>query len=204
MRAVGGHDWISLDVAHHALEHPDETLASGVHHAGILEDLHQLGGAGQGRLSLLQQAAHESADVASRPSRRLRCSGGFAGDGQNRAFTGIVHGLVEAIGALLDCRCDIECGRGEPFAQGIGEAQQEVREHHAGVASGAEHGRLGHGACGDRKRSVAERFESVGDGAKRQTEIGASVSVGYGKDVDPVYLLPSRGNPVGGSGKRPR
>ena len=49
--------WIALDVANHALEHPNEALAAGVHHAGFLEHGHQLGRPGQGRLAFLEQAA---------------------------------------------------------------------------------------------------------------------------------------------------
>jgi hypothetical protein len=71
-----------------------------------------------------------------------------------------------------------------------------MSEHHARVAPRAEDPRSSHGAGGLRKRSVAERSKSVGDGPKCQAEIGAGVPVGDWKDVDPVDLIASRSHPV--------
>ena len=99
-----------------------------------------------------------------------------AGNGENGALAGIVHRFVESIRALPDGYGKIGSGGHTPITQCLGEPQEKVSQHHPGVAPGAEHSGLSHGFSGDRKRSVAERFESVGDGPKGQGEVGAGIA----------------------------
>ena len=134
----------------------------------------------------------------------LRRRGRVARDGEDGAFARVVERLVQAVRSLAERRGHLPCRCGRPVAERFGEAQEEMGEHHAGVAARAEHGRAGHGAGGVRKRGVAERPEGVGDGAERQAEVGAGVTVGDGKDVDPVDLVPPCRHPVRGGEKRSR
>jgi hypothetical protein len=90
---------------------------------------------------------------------------------------------------------DVLGGRGFTIAERFGDPEQEIRQHHAGVSACAQHGGAGHGARGLRKRRVAERLEGVGDGAQGEAQVGSGVAVRDRKDVDPVDLIATRGNP---------
>ena len=134
----------------------------------------------------------ESAAARSAAAARL------AGDGQDGALAGIVERRVEPVRAVPDRGGDVGRVVAGPVAERLREAEEEVRQHHPGVAAGAENRGAGHGARGLRKRRVAERPEGVGDGAQGEAEVGAGVAVGDGKDVDPVDLVAAGGDPVGG------
>ncbi len=79
----------------------------------------------------------------------------------------------------------------------LGESEEEMGQHHPGIAPGPEHGaaarRLGRGP----ERRVAERPEGVGDGSERQAEIGAGIPVGDREDIDAVDLLAAGCDPIG-------
>ena len=123
--------------------------------------------------------------------------GGLAGHRQDGALARVVEGAVEPRRRRrVRARGEFGWGGGVLVADRFGHAHEEMGEHHPRVAPGAEHRRAGHGVRGDRKRCVAERPEGVGDGAKRQAEVGAGVPVGHRKDVDAVDLLPAGGDPV--------
>jgi hypothetical protein len=147
------------------------------------------------------------ASAASPSASRRRALGGFSrfpGDGEDGALARIVERGVEPVRADPHGGRDVGRAGGRPVAERLVEAEEEVGQHHPGVAAGAEDGGPRHRAGGLRKRCVAERPEGVGDGAESEAEVGAGIAVGDGEDVDPIDLVAAGRHPVGGREDRSR
>ena len=202
---LGRQDRVALDESYHALEHPDESLAAGVHDARLLQDRHQLRRAGQRALRLGEELGHELADVRGVGGGALGGGGRLPRHREDRALARVVERLVEAVRAAAQSRGDV-AGR-RPASRSPSASANPMRKWASmmpGVAAGTEHGGAGRGAGGVRKRRVAERAERVGDGTERQAEVGSGIAVGDREDVDPVDLVSTRRHPVGRREERAR
>src|SRR6185503_15327358 len=158
---------------------------------------HQLRRAGQGPLRLAQQPAHELAEVRRFGSGPLGSGCGLAGDGEDRALAGVVQGFVQLMRAPTERAGNVTRGGLLMLADGFREAHQEMREHHPGIAPGTQNGGASRGAGGLGKRGVTEGAERIGDGSKREAEVGPGVAVRYREDVYAVDFVAAGGYPVG-------
>jgi hypothetical protein len=192
-----GEDRVAIDQPDHPFDHADEALAARVHHAGLAKRGEQLGGAGQGHFALAEHPAHELAHVGGVEGGPLGSLGRAPGHGQDGAFARLVEGAVQPVVALPDGPGHLGSGGHLAVADRLGEAQEEMGEHHARVAPGPEHGGPGHGLGCLAEGRVAQRMEGVGDGAEGQAEIRPGVPVGDREHVEAVELVAAGGYPVG-------
>ena len=189
---------VPLDVAHYAFEHPHEAFPASVHHAGFLEQGHQLGGSGQGGFAFFQKPLHEIPDIRGLGGNRFSGNGGVPGDGENRAFARVLQRLVEPIRARANGSGDVGCARDLDCPERLGEARSGNGPASFRSCPGRRERRRGRWCWRFPEGSVAERAERVGDGAQGQAEVGAGVSIRHGKYVDPVDFVPAGGHPIGG------
>ncbi len=177
-----------MDVEEDALQEVDEPLGARVHHAGPLQHGEQLRGPRQGLLRALEQVRDEGDEVRRRGPHRF--PGHVPDHGEDRPLHGALQRGIQGLGAPQERLPELGSRDPLPLLHAVGEAQQEVGEHHSAVSTGSQHRRLG-GLPGHHvHRAVLVSAEMIRDRLDREGQVGPRVPVGNWKDVDPVELGP--------------
>ena len=185
-----GHVGLAAQDGERRLEDEDVALASGVDHAGALEDGVEVHRVGQGLLRGLNGAGEHELEVAAVLGEFDRAARRHAGDGEDGALGGLHHGLVRRVDAGGH-RLGEEAGVGRVAPlELLREAAEEQAEYDAGVAARAAQHRA--------RRAVRRRAQRVevalGElrrrGAHGQGHVRARVAVRHGEDVEIVNELP--------------
>ena len=129
-----------------------------------------------------------------------RAGGHLSDDGEDRALGGVSHGAVGAVGRAGHGGGDQHWVHelAGPADELLGGAADELGEDHAGVATGAQQRRAGHGVddlVAPDHVDVALRGEIVElgqDRAQGQRHVVARVTVGDREDVEVVDFLAAR------------
>ena len=190
-----------LDQAFDAFQEAHEPFRARVDDPRCLERGEEIGGALQRRVGAGDQPDHEHAEVGFvfGEGRLVR---GFTGDGEDRAFDGLIEGGVQPVEPGADRAGEVGGGGAERVAEAFLEAEEELREHHPGVPASAAHTRLGHRFGDAREREgctdvAVERAPRLSDGAQGEAHVRPRVAVGDGEDVEAVQLVAACGDPVG-------
>ena len=193
---------LAVHQAHDAFDHPHEALTARVHDPGFPQDGQQLRRALQRGLGARQRVAQHAADVVVGLGVRFGAVRRFAAHREDGALDRILERGVQALEAPPQRRRQLARPDADPRADALVESDQEVRQHHAGVAARAHDGGLGRGARHVRQRRVAEPVHGLGDGPHGEPEVGPRVAVRHREHVQAVQLLASRGHPAGGRHQR--
>ena len=143
-RLVQRHQRVARQVAGDPLQDVDEALGARVHHAARLEHRQQLRRVGQRLARLDQQPLEQDHEV--RVLQPLRLVGDGAHDGDHGPLDRLFQRLVHVLRGAAQHLPELRHAQPRPVADGVGEAQQEVREDHPAVAAGAHDPRVGGGA----------------------------------------------------------
>jgi hypothetical protein len=167
-----------------ALQEEKEPPATGVDDAGLLEDRQHLRGVVERVLRAPDDAAAALDQVLAVAVRCFCLLGRLTRDGEDRPLLRLHDGLVREVGAAAQPvreRSRIESVR---IADGFGDAAEELRQDHAGVAACA-HQR----PARDRRARIGGTVQLADHGGERELEIRAGVPVRDGIHVEPVDLF---------------
>jgi len=166
----------------------DEAEGPRVHDAGMSQDGQTLRSLGKRLARGPQPLVEKGTEVLRLLSLRAEMFGNVAHHRENRSFARLSERLAGSQGRVPH-RSDKPVDRhvdsvADPFAESL----EELREDDAGIALGASES-----ARGERRADRIHRRKwspQAGDhGAHRRSEVRPRVSVGDGKDVDPIQVL---------------
>ena len=181
---------------HDSLEQVHEALGSGVHDAGLLQQLHLLGRVLERRASGLERLGQEDPEVADLPRPIRHVPRPVADHGQDRPLDGPRDRRIRRFGGLHDRGAEAAGRNARRIGEPLRKPAEELGQDRAGVAAGPPdrlvRERAGHLAnmalpeAGDPGRNLLERGGDVGSG----------VAVRNRKDVDLVEGLGALGDEV--------
>jgi hypothetical protein len=166
----------------------DEPEGACVHNAGMPQDGQTLGSLGKRLARGAQALVKKGAEVVRLLSVRAEVFGNVAHDRENRSLARLSEGLSGSHGSVAH-RDDETVDRhvdavANPFAKPL----EELREDDAGVAL-----RAGERARGERRANCIERRkgspQARDHGSHRRSKVRSRVSVGNGKDIDPIQVF---------------
>ena len=184
---------LAREGGHEAVDEDGKAVATGVHHAVLLQHGKQLGRALHAGIRLLD-------DVGQRLIGRHLLLAGILGGGsgvlqhgEDGALDGLAHRVERHVLGLCQGRLDGLGANGVEAVGAFAQTAQDLRGDDAGVAARA-HERAGGDGLADLGGGSADGQlgQACNDGFQRQRHVRAGVAIGHGEDVETVDLVFAR------------